>query len=91
TSPWQEDDVDREMRIAVDFPIEQLLAEYEQQCQSNRELVARLDLDTPSKGTIRDGRTVTLGWIMLHLIEETARHNGHLDLLRELADGVTGD
>lgn len=91
TSPWQEDDVDREMRIAVDYPIEELLAEYEQQCQRNRELVARLDLDTPSKRTIRDGRTVTLGWIMLHLIEETARHNGHLDVLRELADGVVGD
>lgn len=91
TSPWTEDDVDREMRIAVDYPIEQLLAEYEQQCQRNRELVARLDLDTPAKGTIRDGRTVTLGWIMLHLIEETARHNGHLDVLRELADGVVGD
>jgi uncharacterized damage-inducible protein DinB len=90
TSPWTEDDVDREMRIAVDYPIEELLAEYEQQCQRNRELVARLELDTPSKSTNRDGRTVTLGWIMLHLIEETARHNGHLDILRELADGVVG-
>jgi hypothetical protein len=31
-----------------------------------------------------------LRWIILHLIEETARHNGHLDILRERADGVTG-
>jgi hypothetical protein len=30
-------------------------------------------------------------WIILHLIEEIARHNGHIDLLREMADGVTGD
>jgi len=30
-------------------------------------------------------------WVVLHLIEETSRHNGHLDLLREMADGVTGD
>jgi hypothetical protein len=29
-------------------------------------------------------------WILLHLIEETARHNGHLDVLRELADGARG-
>jgi hypothetical protein len=34
---------------------------------------------------------VTLRWIVLHLIEEIARHNGHLDILRETADGVTGD
>jgi len=32
-----------------------------------------------------------LRYIVMHLIEETARHNGHLDILRELADGMTGD
>ncbi|MDQ0684877.1 hypothetical protein QFZ56_003840 [Streptomyces achromogenes] len=31
-----------------------------------------------------------LRWILLHLVEETARHNGHLDVLRELIDGRTG-
>ncbi len=36
------------------------------------------------------GQPVTLRYIAMHLIEETARHNGHLDILRELADGVTG-
>ena len=36
------------------------------------------------------GRPVTLRWILFHLVEETARHNGHLDILREMADGVTG-
>jgi hypothetical protein len=33
---------------------------------------------------------VSVRWILLHMIEETARHNGHLDVLREFADGVTG-
>ena len=33
----------------------------------------------------------TLRWVILHMIEETARHIGHLDLLRQMADGVTGD
>ena len=37
------------------------------------------------------GAPVTLRWILLHLIEETARHNGHIDILREMLDGVTGD
>lgn len=90
-APWTEEDIDREWRIAVERPIEDLLAEYEQQCARNRELLARTDLDTPAKVTVRDGQTVTLGWIVMHMIEETARHNGHLDLLRELADGVIGE
>jgi hypothetical protein len=33
---------------------------------------------------------VTLRWILFHLTEETARHNGHIDILRELADGARG-
>jgi hypothetical protein len=35
-------------------------------------------------------RPVSLRWIMLHMIEEYARHNGHADLLRELVDGSVG-
>jgi len=54
--------------------------------------VASLDLDTSSRGDLGEWRTepVTMRWILLHLIEETARHNGHLDVLRELADGARG-
>jgi uncharacterized damage-inducible protein DinB len=87
--PWTEEDPDREMRIAVAVPIAQLLEEYQAQCARYRDLVASLELDTPSKRPVRGG-PVTLRWILFHLIEETARHNGHLDILRELADGVTG-
>jgi len=82
--------LDREMRIGLDIPIAQLLAEYEAQCARYRELVASLDLDMPAKKTLSTGETVTLRWILSHLIEETARHNGHIDILREMADGVTG-
>lgn len=88
--PWTEEDPDREMRIAVRIPLPQLLDEYDAQTAKNRELAASLDLDTQSVRTMRNGKPVTLRWILFHLIEETARHNGHLDLLRELADGVTG-
>jgi uncharacterized damage-inducible protein DinB len=41
-------------------------------------------------GTQRTGRRVSLRWILVHMIEEYARHNGHADLLRERIDGVTG-
>ncbi|MEQ1788273.1 MAG: DUF664 domain-containing protein, partial [Acidimicrobiales bacterium] len=37
------------------------------------------------------GEPFTLRWILLHMIEETARHNGHVDLLREAIDGLTGE
>ena len=38
-----------------------------------------------------DGQRVSLRWILCHLIEEYARHNGHADLLRESIDGATGE
>lgn len=89
--PWTDEDPDREMRIGAEIPIGQLLAEYEEECARNRELVAAHDLDTPAQRALRTGEHVTLRWILFHLVEETARHNGHLDILRELADGTTGD
>ena len=38
-----------------------------------------------------DGKQISLRWILCHLIEEYARHNGHADLLREAIDGATGE
>jgi uncharacterized damage-inducible protein DinB len=90
-APWTDDDPDREFRIAVEMPLSHLLAEYRAACARHRSLVASLDLDTPSRGDL-GWRTepVTLRWILFHLTEETARHNGHIDVLRELADGIRG-
>jgi uncharacterized damage-inducible protein DinB len=90
-APWTDEDPDREFRIAVEVPLAQLLAEYRTVCSRHRELVASLDLDTPSKGELGwRAEPVTLRWILSHLLEETARHNGHIDILRELADGTRG-
>ncbi|MGW2305271.1 DinB family protein [Streptomyces sp. NPDC001809] len=89
-APMTDEDPDREMRIAVDFPLTQLLDEYAEQSARYRELAAGYDLDTRAQGTIRNGLHVDLRWILHHLTEETARHNGHLDILRELLDGTTG-
>lgn len=90
-APITDDDPDAEMRLALSIPLARLLAEYRASCEQLRQLVAALDLDTSSRGTL-SWRTepVTLRWVLLHLIEETARHNGHIDILREMADGVTG-
>ncbi|WP_329237002.1 DinB family protein [Streptomyces sp. NBC_01460] len=88
--PWTDEDPDREMRIAVDFPLTQLLAEYAGQAADHRDLVAVNSLDEPARRAVRNGVHVNLRWILLHLTEETARHNGHLDILREMLDGTTG-
>ncbi|MGC4863641.1 DinB family protein [Micromonospora sp. DT41] len=61
---------------------------YERACARSRAVAARFDLDHvvphPQLGE------VSLRWILVHLIEETARHAGHADILRELTDGETG-
>ncbi|MEU6814374.1 DinB family protein [Streptomyces sp. NPDC046860] len=85
-----DEDPDPEMRTAVDVPLPRLLAEYASQSARYRRLVAGHDLDTPARRPISDGRHVDLRWVLLHLIEETSRHNGHLDVVRELVDGRTG-
>jgi uncharacterized damage-inducible protein DinB len=86
-----EDDPDPEMRTAVDVPLARLLAEYEEQSARYRRLVAEHELDEPAARLRRDGGRLDLRWVLLHLIEETARHNGHIDILRELLDGQKGD
>ena len=48
-------------------------------------------LDVPSARPHRRVGTVSLRWILLHMLEETARHAGHLDLMRETIDGQKGD
>lgn len=53
-------------------------------------LASDLGLDALSAGE-EDGAHVSLRWIICHLIEEYARHNGHADLIRESIDGETGE
>ncbi|HEY8296067.1 MAG TPA: DUF664 domain-containing protein, partial [Micrococcaceae bacterium] len=48
-------------------------------------------LDDLSAGTSREGHRWSLRWILTHLLEETSRHNGHADLLREAIDGSVGE
>ena len=61
--------------------------------QRSRAVVAAASsLDERSVATSPEsGEPCTLRWILVHMIEETARHNGHVDLLRESIDGLTGE
>lgn len=89
--PWTEESPDQEFLDGAAVPLAEVLRDYADQAARTDAIVARLDLDDRSATAFRSGERPTLRWVLLHLVEENARHNGHLDILRELADGVTGD
>jgi uncharacterized damage-inducible protein DinB len=85
-------DPDYEFRTAAELEPEELRRRYEQACTRSREVVAAAaSLDQVSVLPRGNGAHFDLRWMLLHLIEETARHAGHADLLREAIDGTTGD
>ncbi|MGP3949953.1 DinB family protein [Streptomyces sp. 7N604] len=81
--------------LAPDRGIDEALAVWRAEVARSRELIAASSLDDSGKlseqeaGHVGDDG-VSLRWILVHMIEEYARHNGHADLLRESIDGVTG-
>jgi len=87
--PWTEEDPDADFRVSEDDTAESLIALYRRECDVSREVVGETaDLDVSVPGRRGD---VTLRWILIHMVEETARHAGHADLIREMVDGSVGD
>ena len=81
-------DPDWEFRTAAQEPLEDSVALYVEACALSRAAIVPLSLgDTASRPPHGE---YSLRWVMLHMVEETARHLGHLDVLREIADGTTG-
>jgi hypothetical protein len=78
-----------EFEVLVAERAEQALEQFTVYCQRARAAIAEASLDDLSKSTERETRQ--LRWIMVHMIEEYARHNGHADLIRECIDGTVGD
>jgi uncharacterized damage-inducible protein DinB len=89
--PWLlTDRPDPEFDRIGDETLDDILRRYADQCARSRQLAAGCHLDT--MGVLpKSGREVPLRWIYFHMIEETARHNGHLDAMRELIDGTVGE
>jgi uncharacterized damage-inducible protein DinB len=90
-------DRDWEWHTAADDAPEQLLhwfddAVAKSDAAIDEVLATGRGLDAESVRSSRRGEGhFTLRWIMLHMLEEYARHNGHADLLREAIDGTTGE
>ncbi|WP_314175176.1 DinB family protein [Streptomyces winkii] len=71
-------------------PLERLLGEYERQCEVSNEITAAHALEDVGRHPGYKADQTSLRWILLHMIEETARHAGHMDIVRELLDGGKG-
>ena len=98
-SPWSDvdwsGDPDWEWHSAAEDPPDMLRGLWQESVDRSRQLVAEAladgGLDRPSQRPWPDGQTPSLRWILCHMIEEYARHNGHADLIRESVDGATGE
>ncbi|MBO4272705.1 DinB family protein [Microbispora triticiradicis] len=88
---YTDDDPDGEFDNVDTASAEEAFATWRAEIEHARAAEAACaDLDATTK-TAREGVHRSLRWIMVHMIEEYARHNGHADLLRERIDGATGE
>lgn len=67
----------------------EIISFYKEMCEQSRRVVRESSLEDLAAN--KDRGEIPLRWILLHMIEETARHNGHADILREQIDGATGE
>jgi hypothetical protein len=85
--PWPDDNPHGNFQLDPTDTLAALVADYQTECAHSRAITAAHSLDTPAKSP---EMTFTLRYAVTHMIEETARHLGHLDLLREATDGQRG-
>lgn len=88
SAPWN-DDRDWDFHSATDDDLADLVELYRSACERSRAATAGRDLDELASAA--GSNPFTLRFVYVHLIEETARHLGHLDIIREYLDGSTGE
>lgn len=87
--PFDEDDENADLRVDPHETTAGIMAFYERARAAADRVIGELDVE--DVGTAWFGETVSMRWVLIHMIEETARHAGHMDIVRELVDGATGD
>jgi uncharacterized damage-inducible protein DinB len=87
--PLTDDDPDADLRVEAHESTADILGLYERACAAADAVIDELDVE--AVGRAWWGEPVSLRWVLIHMIEETARHAGHVDIARELLDGVVGD
>jgi uncharacterized damage-inducible protein DinB len=87
--PFSDENPDADLRVEAHETTTDIMAFYARARAAADEVIHALDVE--DTGTAWFGDPVSMRWVLIHMIEETARHAGHLDILRELIDGSTGD
>lgn len=75
--------------LAPDESTDDVLAFYERARAAANAAAEEIGLE--ETGTAWFGETVSMRWVLIHMLEELARHAGHMDVMRELIDGTMGD
>ncbi|MEU6671933.1 DinB family protein [Streptomyces sp. NPDC046727] len=88
---WFDPYTSEDMWVGPEETTEKIIAFYGRARAAADRVITELPLDAPGRPAWRDGVAVSLRWVLVHMIEETARHAGHMDILRELIDGAAGD
>lgn len=89
--PREDDDNAIQFRIGPGDTVDSVMNFYRSEGEHARRVTAAAaSLDDLGARASRFMGIVSLRWILVHMIEETARHAGHLDLMREAIDGQTG-
>ncbi|OEV04199.1 DinB family protein [Streptomyces oceani] len=94
TDPWADHGPDGRWQVPAALSVQEVLDRFEARCARSRTIVNGAELlDRAACGGRfpPDQQPPTLGWILCHLLQEYARHVGQLDVVRELADGATGE
>ncbi|PZS05939.1 MAG: mini-circle protein [Pseudonocardiales bacterium] len=84
------EDPDADFRVEG-VPLDTLLGQYDAACAGARAVAGGLELSARAHEPSAGADQVSLRWVIMHMVEETARHLGHMDAIREIVDGVTGD
>lgn len=87
--PFDDDDPEKDLRIEPGETTADVLAFYARARAAADAVITEHDVEYLGKAW--SGPDVTLRWVLIHMIEETARHAGHMDIVRELIDGAAGD
>ena len=89
--PWDEGRApyDRAMAFTCDRPSPEVLGYYRAQCDKADKILAGVSLSDVPLGRHGNHEIPSVRVVVLHIIEETAAHSGHLEIARELLDGRT--
>ncbi len=85
---YSDDDPNQDFE-SLDGDVDEAFGVWHRECARSREIGADASLDDTGVAK-RDGQSFSLRWLLVNMIAEYARHNGHADLLRERLDGATG-